>query len=62
MNKKDINWDAVEYHRWWEWEPTFIFFPERDVNGKLIFGRAWKRERYGSVMGEFDPKTNLQPI
>lgn len=62
MNKKDIDLDAVKYSRWYEWEHTFVFFPERDVNGKLILGRVWKRERYGSVRGEFDPNTYMTPV
>jgi len=62
MNKKNIDWDAVQYARWLDWEHTFIFIPKRDVNGKLIFGKAWKRERYGSVLGEFDEKTNMTVV
>ncbi len=61
MNKKDIL-NAAKYSHWYEWERTFVFIPKQDVNGKLIFGRAWKRERYGSALGEFDEKTNLTTI
>lgn len=62
MNKKDVDWDTVQYSGWCEWERTFVFIPKRDVNKKLIFGRAWKRERYGSVMGKLDKETNISLV
>lgn len=62
MSKKDIDWDSVQYTNWEDWERIFMFTPKRDINRKFIFGRAWKRERYGSVLGEHNPKTNVTPI
>ncbi len=53
---------GVKYAHWYEWERTFLFIPKTDVNGKLIIGKVWKKERYGSVAGEYDPKTGMTPI
>lgn len=61
MNK-NINWGAVQFSRWYEWKRTFIFVPKKDINGKLILGKAWLRERYGSILGEHNKKTDMTPI
>ena len=52
----------VQFAHWYEWERTFLFIPKADINGRLIIGRGWKRERYGSVTGEYDPTTHTTPI
>jgi len=53
---------AAQFSNWEEWERTFVFIPKADVKGKLVFGMAWKRERFGSVLGEYDSKTHMTPV
>jgi len=53
---------SAQFAHWYEWERTFLFIPKSDINGKLILGRAWKRERHGSVTGEYDPTTHTTTI
>ena len=54
--------EGFKYSHWYEWERAFLYFPKTDINGKLIIGRAWKKERYGSITGEYNPKTGMTPI
>jgi len=54
--------DHLQFSEWYEWNRIFLFIPKKDVTGKYVFGKVWKRERYGSVLGEYDPKTHTQPV
>lgn len=54
--------ESVKFAHWYEWERDFLFIPKHDVNGKYIFGKVWKRERYGSATGKYDPTTHTTPI
>ena len=51
-----------QYAHWYEWEPTFLYIPKKDINGKLIVGRVWERKRYGSVLGEYNKDTHMTPM
>ena len=53
---------SVKFADWYEWKSEFLFIPKPDVNGKYIFGKVWKRERYGSVTGEYNPTTQMTPV
>lgn len=52
----------AQFAHWYEWERVLLLVPKRDINGKLIFGKAWMRERYGSVLGEYDPATHVTRV
>lgn len=49
----------ARFARWYEWENTFLCIPKRDINGNLIIGKAWKRERYGTISGEYVRTTHM---
>lgn len=54
--------EGMRFARWGEWERMFAIIPRQNINGKYIFGKVWKRTRYGSVTGEYDPKTHSTPV
>lgn len=54
--------ESAQYDAWEEWKRTFVFIPKTDINGKLIFGRAWVRERFGTVLGDYEIKTGMTPV
>ena len=59
----DIDWSTCEWSEWDEWKRTFMFIPKTDIHGKTIhFGFAWKRSRFGTMIGEYDEKENMTPI